>query len=102
MIGPLPPGTYTGPHCEARWEDLTAGKSFLVVKDFIDSDQDVHPVGEFWKLLGCTYNQYEEVLSLFVTFDNKQEWHIPLRHSPDQQGVIIDNLANFIAQRGSR
>jgi hypothetical protein len=99
MIGPLPSGTYTGPHCGTRWESLEAGKSFLVVKEFKDSDQDVHPVGESWKLLGCTYNKYDEVLSLFVTFNNGQEWHIPLRHSPDEQGVILDNLADFISQK---
>jgi hypothetical protein len=100
MIGPLPSGTYTGPHCGTRWENLEVGKSFHVVKEFFDSDKDVHPVGESWRLLGCTYNQFEEVLSLVVTFDDRKEWHIPLHHSPDEQGVMLDNLGDFVIQQG--
>ncbi len=101
MIGPLPSGTYTGDasgNSKTCWENLQNGKYYQVVREFFDSDQDFHQIGETWKFLGCTYNQYDEGLSLFVTFDNLNEWHVHLQHTPDEQGVLLDNLADFIAE----
>jgi len=102
MIGPLPSGTYTGKAAandRSCWENLEAGKFYHVTREFFDSDQDIHQIGETWKFLGCSFNEYDEGLSLFVTFDNLNEWHIHLQHAPDEQGVLIDNLTDFIAER---
>jgi hypothetical protein len=102
MMGPLPPGTYSGGIAGdrgIRWEILEAGKSYQVVKEFCDSEMDDHCIGESWKFLGYAYNPFEESLSLYVSFDGRQEWHIPLLHSPQDQGVVLDNLDKFICEK---
>ncbi len=102
MIGPLPSGTFTvkpAINGGERWENLEAGRYYQVVREFFDSDHDIHQAGESRKFLGYSFNHYDEGLSLFVSFDNVSEWNIPLQHTPGEQGVLLDNLSEFICER---
>jgi len=35
-------------------------------------------------------------MSFFVSFDGEQEWHIRLQWRPEEQGQLLDNLAQYI------
>lgn len=97
MIGPMPSGTYTSttaPNEGTSWEHLEKGKTYRVAIEFTDTDRDIHPEGEEWTFLGYSHNRFDDALSLFVTFDGNQEWHIPLQY-PEQAGVL-DGLGYYM------
>lgn len=101
MIGPFPAGFYTSHHSSNtgdKWEHLVAGKTYVVSREFIDNDRQVHPVGERWKFLGYSYNRFDEGLSLFVTLDGEQEWHIPLENTVEEQQSLLDSLNAYIQE----
>jgi len=35
-------------------------------------------------------------MSFFVSFDDRQEWLVRLQWRPEEQGVVLDNLAEYI------
>ncbi len=75
---------------------LIPGRRYRVRKSFTDYDQDEHPSGESWVYLGFNFLPYDDGLSLFVSLDGEQEWHIRLQWRPEQQGLIIDNLVDYV------
>ena len=46
--------------------------------------------------LGYSFLPYDDGLSWFVSFDGKQEWHIPMQWRDEEQGKTIDALAQFV------
>jgi len=98
MTGPLPAG-----HWRAAWENsdheflgLKRGQWYRVVKEFSDFDGDVHRAGETWVFLGHNFLPYEDGLSLFVSLDGHQEWHIRMRWTSEEQGPIIDAISEYL------
>jgi hypothetical protein len=79
----LNPGTY---------HVLHRGGRYRVVKPFRDFYGDEHPIGEAWFFLGYNFLPYEDGLSLFVSIDGRQEWHIRMQCTPEAQGPIVDSL----------
>jgi len=99
MIGPKPKNSW-----RVAWENseptflcLVRGRRYRVVKTFADFDGDLHRVGESWIFLGRNFLPYEDGLSLFVSLDGDQEWHIRMRWTPEEQGPIIDALGEYLA-----
>ncbi len=78
------------------WGHLSPGKRYTVVAEFLDFDGDKHTVGETWTYLGHAFLPYEDGLSLFVSLNGQEEWHIRLQARPDQQEDIVANLAAYI------
>ena len=95
MLGPRPPATWTGRdrHPPARsYGSLQPGHTYEVRAAFVDHDGSEHPIGERWVFLGYSYLPYDDGLSLFVSLDGYQEWHIRLQDRDDEQGDIVRAL----------
>jgi len=67
-----------------------------VAKAFRDFDGDDHPEGERWIFLGHNFLPYDEGLSLFVSLDGRQEWHIRMHRTPEDQGPVVDALGEYV------
>ena len=98
MTGPLPHG-----HWRDAWENsadefqgLRRRRWYRVVKEFSDFDGDVHPEGETWLFLGHNFLPYEDGLSLFISLDGHQEWHIRMRWTSEDQGLVIDAMQQYL------
>jgi hypothetical protein len=77
--------------------ELVPGKSYRVIKTFIDYDGAVHPVGESWRFLKKGFLPYEDGLSLFVERNN-QNVSFRLQWRDEAQGQIIDNFSDFVTE----
>jgi hypothetical protein len=98
MFGPFPAGHLVKRGSEPRgFGHLQPGMRCRVVRDFVDFDGDLHPVGETWTLLGSSFLPYEDGLGLFVSLDGSGEWNLPLQWRPDAQGAILDAFAEYVA-----
>ena len=98
-FGAKPKGSWSGhkaPNCGASHEFLRTGKRYNVVKEFMDYDRHIHPQGEQWSFLGYSFLPYDDGMSFFVSFDDQQEWHVRLQWRPEEQGHVLDNLAEYI------
>lgn len=99
MYGPEKLGYWNSekaPNCGSKHQILISGKRYRVIKEFADYDRHLHPVGEEWLFLGYSFLPYDDGLSWFVSFDGKQEWHIPMQWRDEEQGKTIDALAQFV------
>lgn len=99
MYGPEKLGYWSdtqAPNCGKQHQFLTSGKTYRVIREFMDHDRDIHPVGEEWVFQGYSFLPYEDGLSWFVSFDCKQEWHIPMQWRDEEQGQVLDFLAEYI------
>ena len=99
MYGPYPKGYWTShsaPNCGRAYDVLTAGTRYRVVREFADYDRQVHAVGEEWVFLGYSYQRHDEGLSLFVSYDGEQEWHIPMQLGASEQGPVVDYLSEYV------
>ncbi len=79
-----------------RQMELEAGTRYRVIKAFTDHDRDVHPEGEEWTFLRSSFVPYHSGMSWFVSFDGVAETHIRLQSIPEEQGEILDNLADYL------
>jgi hypothetical protein len=69
-----------------------------VARAFVDFDGGTHAVDESWWYNGASYSAYHEGLSLFVSLDGDQEWHLRLSDRPEDQGPIIAALAEYLVE----
>lgn len=49
-----------------------------MIKTFTDYDGTTHNIGEKWTFLAYSINYYDNGVQWFITFDDNQEWSIPL------------------------
>jgi hypothetical protein len=101
MYGPESIGYWSrlkAPNCGSEHQHLVAGKRYRVVREFRDHDCDMHPVGESWVFMGYSFLPHDDGLSLFVSLDGKQEWHVRMQWRPEEQGVVLDNLSEYVAE----
>ncbi|HMG47398.1 MAG TPA: DUF3601 domain-containing protein [Allosphingosinicella sp.] len=96
MYGPCPAGHWTRSLVRADFGPLKAGARYRVARAFRDFDGDMHEIDEAWIFLGSNFLPYEDGLSLFVSLDGEQEWHIRLCWRPQDQGDIIDGLGDYL------
>ena len=97
MTGPQPRGHWTGHSKPDSWEMLQPGHIYCVTQSFLDFDGTQHPVGEQWTYLSFNFLPYDDGLSLFVSLDAEQEWHIRMQLRPEEQGAIMRNLSHYLA-----
>jgi hypothetical protein len=75
---------------------LEPGQRYRVIKAFTDHDRDAHPEGEEWTFLRSAFVPYHSGMSWFVSFDGVQETHIRMQSTPEEQGPVLDNLADYL------
>jgi hypothetical protein len=97
MTGPKPRGFWTRGQGQ-DYGPLVVGRRYRVVRPFTDFDRVVHEPGEEWAFLGYGYLPYDAGLSLFVSLDGEQEWHIRLQVHPREQGPIVDQLGRYLKE----
>lgn len=95
MYGPEQRGTWSS-HAQEEHQFLKAGHRYRVIRQFVDFDKSIHPVGEEWTFLGCNFVPYHDGMSFFVSLDGKSEWHIRLQWVPEEQAEVLDNLASYL------
>jgi len=76
------------------YRHLQPGVRYRVLEAFEDFDGDAHAVGESWIFMGSNYLPYHGGLSLFISLDGTQEWHI--RMQDEVQAPILEALERFI------
>ncbi len=96
MYGPCPKGHWTANLQPRDFGPLGAGNWYVVTRAFDDFDKVRHPVGEAWCFLGSNFLPYDDGLSLFVSLDGEQEWHIRMCWRPEDQGPIINALEDHV------
>ena len=75
---------------------LEPATRYRVIKAFVDHDRDLHPEGEEWTFLRSAFVPYHSGMSWFVSFDGVEETHIRLQSIPEEQGEILNNLAEYL------
>jgi hypothetical protein len=88
------------PNHGTQHQHLSAGRRYRVIKRFVDHDGSAHEIGEEWTFLGCSFLPYEDGMSFFVSLDGVQEWHLCMQWRPEEQGEILDHLAEYLAALG--
>ena len=99
MFGPHPLGHWSGvkaSNAGSSYRFLKAGAKYRVVRSFTDNDGDLHPEGEAWTFLGHAFLPYEDGLSLFVTLDGVNEWHIRMQCRPEAEGKVVDEFQAYV------
>jgi hypothetical protein len=84
-------------HVEPKsWSTLQPGHRYQIRQSFRDYDHFEHPAGETWTYLGFSFLPYDDGLSLFVSLDGDQEWHIRMQLRAEEQGSIVDHLQDYV------
>lgn len=96
MFGPAPSGVWTSHLAPRDFGPLVVGVHYCVVLPFDDYDRVRHEAGESWTYLGYAYLPYDDGLSLFVSLDGEQEWHIALQWRGEEQAHIINGLRKYV------
>ena len=97
MLGPSERGHWSGLHgIQSTHEFLEAGRRYRVVREFTDFDGGAHLPGEEWAFLGASFLPHDDGLSLFVSLDGLQEWHIRLQWRAEAQGDVLDPLSAHV------
>ena len=96
MFGPCASGHWTSRLSPSDFGPLRVGSRYRVVTPFDDFDRTPHEAGESWTYLGYAYLPYDDGLSLFVSLDGTQEWHIRMQRRPEEQGEIVDRLDRYV------
>jgi hypothetical protein len=78
--------------------NLVVGRKYKVVKEFLDYDKILHPVGETWTFEGTAFLPYEDGLTLFVIRENTpNNISYRLQWSAEEQAFIIHNFMEFVS-----
>ena len=93
MYGPKPRGHWNS-LSQTEYRGLEPGRWYRVICEFTDFDDVVHPVAERFQYLGHAYSGYHSGLSLFVSLDGVQEWHIRLLD--DGPDCVAARLSTFL------
>ena len=92
-----PKGTYSSRGVGHGYAHMVPGKRYRVVKEFVDFDHQVHPVGETWWYVGTAFLPYDDGRSIFVSLDGDREWHIRMQDRVEEQGPVLDKLWEYVA-----
>lgn len=74
---------------------LIAGQRYCVVQEFVDYDQQVHPVGETWVFETTNFVPYEDGLTLHVRTHGLPLVY-RLQQRPEEQAAIIEHFTDFV------
>ena len=96
MIGPEPRRSWMCAAFRKPCNMLRPGTRYRVIRRFVDHDHDEHPAGELWTYLGYNFLTYDDGLSLFVSLDDSQEWHIRMQLREDEQEDIVREFRRYV------
>lgn len=76
---------------------LIPGRTYKVVKSFIDYDNNLHPIGETWIYIGTDFVPYHDGLTLHVLKDGASA-EIVYRFLWDVAGQaeIIESFSDYV------
>lgn len=98
MFAAQPSGTSTAREPARSYGHLVPGTTYEVRKTFVDYEGVQHLAGERWVYRSYGLLPYEDGLSLLVSLDGVNEWHIRLQDRPEEQGAIIHALADHVME----
>ena len=86
-----------GLHTRNTW--LLPGVNYIVIKEFVDDDGALHPVGERWKYLGCEYRKLAHGYVIFVSshLDEEASFRLHHRRLPSNTPTVLDKLEEHVA-----
>ena len=73
----------------------TPSQRYCVVQEFVDDDQQVHPVGETWVFECTKFAPYEDVLTLHVRARGSPLVY-RLQQQPEEQAALIEHFTGFV------
>jgi hypothetical protein len=88
----------SSPKAKFTAAELVAGRSYRVVKEFLDYDGIPHSPDESWRFIEKNFLPYEDGLTLVVERDG-QNVQFRLQWRPDAQGQIIDEFSSFVEEQ---
>ena len=74
---------------------LRPGQRYCVVQQFVDYDQQVHPVGESWVFECTNFVPYEDGLTLHVRAHGLPLVY-RLQQRPEQQAALIEHFTEYV------
>ena len=77
--------------------DLVYGRTYTVVKMFMDYDGILHPTGERWRFVEKNFLPYEDGLTLHIEKNGRAET-IRLQWREETQGLIIDDFSEYVEE----
>ena len=80
----------------ATIQTLTPGQRYRVVREFVDYDHRVHPVGESWGFERTNFLPYDDGLTLHVLLGGLPVAY-RLQWRPEEQAALIENFTTFVA-----
>ena len=79
--------------------DLVSGRTYTIVKMFIDYDGIIHSIGERWRFVEKDFLPYEDGLTLHI--DRKgQSDTLRLQWRAETQAQIIDDFSEYVEETG--
>jgi hypothetical protein len=75
--------------------ELKQGESYRVIKEFIDHDHGIHPVGETWIFDHTDYLPYHSGLSLFV-IENGQKVQHRFQDLEEEQADLLRTFMDYV------
>ena len=98
MQGPLPNGSFRGMTQPPHWEEgrLLRGKKYRVIKEFVDFEGDIHPVGEEWVFVASMFSHYDELLLIGIRDSSGVEWKFHLEASPSDQHQVMRSFLEYV------
>lgn len=91
-----PAGTFSSALSNRRVLPLIPGKSYQVVRSFVDADGDRHKCGQQWTLIAVWFNKFDNEVTFGVKAGGPKEWAVPLLWSPEHQQAIINNISSYV------
>ena len=79
--------------------DLVYGRTYTVVKMFMDYDGITHAIGERWRFVEKNFLPYDDGLTLHIE-RNGQSDTLRLQWRAEAQAEIIDNFSEYVEETG--
>jgi len=77
--------------------DLVYGRTYTVVKVFMDYDGIIHSIGERWRFVEKDFLPYDDGLTLHIERKGRAET-IRLQWREETQGQIIDCFSEYVEE----
>ena len=74
---------------------LRPGKTYEVIREFTDHDQQHHAVGERWTLIAQSFVPYDDGLLLEIQQQSKRT-SFRMQWRAESQGVVMDNFLDYV------
>ncbi len=82
-------------HLDKKYNHLKSGKKYTIVKSFKDYDNYPYEEGNEIEFIGSNFVPYEDGLSLFVKYEQREK-QIRLQLRSEEQQEIAHNLQEYL------